>query len=428
MKSIPNLLKELRVGTLSLSNYIDQTETIFNEREPDVLAFVPEAGRFDRLRREADALLAQYPNPAKRPPLFGLLVGVKDIFHVNGFETRAGSQLPPAILAGEESAAVTTLKNMGALMMGKTVTTEFAYFGAGPTRNPHHLGHTPGGSSSGSAAGVGAGLVPIAFGTQTIGSINRPAAYCGVVGYKPSYDRISRAGVIPLAPSLDHIGLMAVDVAGIFHVAPFIAKNWQTPAPDLDKPKLGIPVGAYLEHASPEGKRHFDGVCDHLRRQGYEVVEMPAFPDFQEIVDRHLLINARESYEVHTNWFAEFGELYHPKTAELLERGKTISPAALAAAKGGQTQLRHELTALMDEHGIDLWIAPPATATAPAGLTSTGNPIMNLPWSHCGLPTVNVPAGKGDNGLPLGVQFAGRWYDDERLLVWAMALEAAMVA
>ncbi len=141
-----------------------------------------------------------------RPPLFGIPIGIKDIFHVNGFSTHAGSRLPPKQLMGEEAKCVSDLKKAGALILGKTVTTEFAYFEPGPTMNPHNPNHTPGGSSSGSAAAVAAGLCPLALGSQTIGSIIRPASFCGVVGYKPSYDRISRDGVIPVSPSLDHIG------------------------------------------------------------------------------------------------------------------------------------------------------------------------------------------------------------------------------
>ncbi|NJN43856.1 MAG: amidase [Anaerolineae bacterium] len=182
---------------MDLSHRIDALEKLFTAREPEVLAFVPEEGRFDRLRQDAEALENKFPNRDQRPAIYGTLIGVKDIFHVDGFPTRAGSQLPPDILTGPESDAVSRLKAAGALIVGKTVTTEFAYFAPGPTRNPHNPAHTPGGSSSGSAAGVAVGLCEIALGTQTIGSVNRPAAFCGVVGYKPSYDRIPRAGLFP---------------------------------------------------------------------------------------------------------------------------------------------------------------------------------------------------------------------------------------
>ena len=234
---------------------IDQVEVQFNACEPQVLAFMPEEARFDRLRREARQLLDRYPQPDRRPPLFGVLVGVKDIFRVDGFPTRAGSRLPCELFEGEEAASVTRLKQAGALILGKTVSTEFAYFAPGPTRNPRNLQHTPGGSSSGSAAAVASGLCPLALGTQTIGSIIRPAAFCGVVGYKPSYDRVSRSGVIPLSPSLDHVGLFAVNVADVARGARVLISNWRLEIEDRH-PILGIPEGPYLNSAGEEGFRH----------------------------------------------------------------------------------------------------------------------------------------------------------------------------
>ena len=192
MIELTQLITGLRAGELSISDYVDHLEARFQEVEPLIEAFVPEPDRFARLRRDAATLLERYPAPESRPPLFGIAVGVKDIFHVKGFTTRAGSQVSPELLQGPEAAVVTALRNAGALILGKTVTTEFAYFAPGPTRNPHNPAHTPGGSSSGSAAAVAAGLCPLALGTQTIGSIIRPASFCGVVGYKPSYDRVSR--------------------------------------------------------------------------------------------------------------------------------------------------------------------------------------------------------------------------------------------
>src|SRR3972149_2199567 len=184
---------------------IDQFEELYKIKEPRIHAFLPEAGRSARLQREAGALDRKLGKQAKHSPLFGLLLGVKDIFHADGFPTQAGSRLPTRALRGPKAASVTLLHKAGMLIAGKTVTTEFAYFSPGPTRNPHNTAYTPGGSSSGSAAAVAAGLVGLALGTQTIGSTTRPASYCGVVGFKPSLGRISTAGVIPLAKSLDHV-------------------------------------------------------------------------------------------------------------------------------------------------------------------------------------------------------------------------------
>ena len=412
---------------------LDRLEAHFDAREPEVLAFLPEAGRFDRLRREARALLDRYPQPGARPPLFGVLVGVKDIFHVDGFITRAGSRLPPQVLQGTQAESVTVLKNAGALIFGKTVSTEFAYFAPGPTRNPRHPDHTPGGSSSGSAAAVAAGLCSLALGTQTIGSITRPAAFCGVVGYKPSYDRISRAGVIPLSPSLDHVGVFTTDVSDAARAASLLCRDWGLEIRDWRpvlsvvegleiverKPVLGIPEGPYLARASAEGLAHFRGVRERLTAAGYEIVSVPAMPDFDEIHARHNLIVAAEAARVHAEWFARYRELYHSKTAELIQRGQMVSDDALTQALAGREKLRNELTALMDANGIDIWITPAAPGPAPRGLDSTGDPVMNVPWTHTGLPTLNLPSGTNLDGLPMGLQVAGRWYADEALLAWA---------
>lgn len=404
---------------------IDQIEKHFNECEPEVLAFLPEAGRFYRLRREARQLLDRYPQPDRRPPLFGMSVGVKDIFRVDGFSTRAGSSLPPDLFAGEEAESVTCLKQAGALILGKTVSTEFAYFAPGPTRNPHNLRHTPGGSSSGSAAAVAAGLCSVALGTQTIGSIIRPAAFCGVIGYKPSYDRISRSGVIPLAPSLDHVGLFAANVADVEHAAQIVVIDWRSEIKDR-QPILGVPEGPYLNSASEEGLRHFQLICDRLRAAGYEIKSVPAMPDFEAICSRHNLIVAAEAARVHAEWFARYGDLYHPKTAELIRRGQAVSDEALTDALLGRAQLRAELSELMVAQQIELWITPATIGPAPQGLDSTGDPVMNLPWTYCGLPVINLPCGTNEAGLPLGLQIIGGWYKDEQLLTWTEELECVV--
>lgn len=418
--TLSTLITSLRSGERDLLAYLAELEAQFVAREPEVLAFVPEDGRFPRLRRQAQELLARYPDPATRPPLFGLPVGVKDIFHVDGFPTHAGSQLPPELLAGPEAASVTSLRQAGALILGKTVTTEFAYFGPGPTRNPHNPAHTPGGSSSGSAAAVGAGLAPLTLGTQTIGSINRPAAYCGVVGYKPSYGRISTAGVIPLAGSYDHVGLFSPSVAGLAEVAAVMMPDWCRESADFalstqrSALTLGIPAGPYLAHAEAEGLAHFEAVCGRLAAAGHILKRVPAMADFEQIYDRHQALMAAETAAVHADWFAAYGPRYHPKTRELIERGQAVDPATLNPAH--RAQLRAELTALMDEHGLDAWVAPAAPGPAPHGLASTGNPVMSLPWTQSGLPTLNIPTGTAANGLPLGTQFIGRWWGDEHLL------------
>jgi Asp-tRNA(Asn)/Glu-tRNA(Gln) amidotransferase A subunit family amidase len=333
--------------------------------------------------------------------------------------TQAGCRLPLADLQGDEAESVTRLKTAGALIMGKTVTTEFAYFSPGPTRNPYNPEHTPGGSSSGSAAAVGAGLCPLALGTQTIGSIIRPAAYCGTVAFKPTYDRISRIGVIPLSPSLDHVGFFTQDISTAKRVASSLYKDWDESVSLSRKPILGIPEGPYLESASDFALARFGAICDSLADAGYELRRIRVMDDYREVRARHEVIIAADAARVHEKWFEKYKNLYSSKLTELIRRGQSITASQLQDALKARDIFRVEITQAMNENNIDLWISPPTTGPAPKGLDSTGEPEMNLPWTQIGFPAVNIPAGKSPNGLPMGLQVVGKWNMDEELLAWA---------
>jgi Asp-tRNA(Asn)/Glu-tRNA(Gln) amidotransferase A subunit family amidase len=428
INSLPELARQLRSGELPLQRYIEQLQAHFESREPSVLAYMPEPNRFERLQRDAESLVKKFPTPGSRPPLFGIPIGVKDIFHVDSFPTSGGSKLPPEVLKGEQAESVTLLKNAGALIFGKAVSTEFAYFGPGPTRNPHNPNHTPGGSSSGSAAAVGANLNPLTLGTQTIGSIIRPASFCGVVGFKPTYDRLSRAGVIPLSPSLDHIGFFTADAASANRVASVLLKTFKVSETLKVSPVLGVPEGAYLNCASEEGLKHFRSTCDRLRSAGCTIKSVEAMPDFEQIRARHNLIVAADAAKVHKDWFAQYGDLYHFKTVELIKRGQGVSDSDLAEALKGRGTLHDELTRLMNDHGIDIWLSPSAIGAATKGLDSTGDPVMNLPWTHCGFPAINLPSGFNAEKLPMGLQLTSRFNTDEELLAWAVEIEKVLMA
>lgn len=398
----------------------------FEAVEPRLHAFLAEPSRWERLAAEIAAVVRRWPDEAARPRLFAVPVGVKDVFHVDGLPTLAGFAVAPMPLPSEEAAAVRRLRAAGAVVAGKTVTTEAAYFEPGPTENPRAPGHTPGGSSSGSAAAVAAGLVPVALGTQTIGSICRPAAFCGVVGFKPSRERIPRAGLVPLSPSLDHVGLLAASVAWAERAAAALCDGWRAGVGSARPPRLALPVGPYLEAVETAGRKHLEEVAKRLRDAGYELLETPALADFPAIAERHQRIVAAEAATVHDAGHRSHPERYRRRTAELVERGRRIAPAVLAADLDGRERLRHELAVLMDEHRIDLWLSPAAPGPPPAGLEATGDPVMNLPWTHAGVPVVALPAGQTPDGLPLGVQLAGRFGCDEELLAWATELAALL--
>ncbi len=426
----PDRLTELsdsfRNNRFSARDYLKKLEGLFVDRDPVVKAFVPEVtDRFELIRRELAQLESKYEDPFSRPPLFGIPVGVKDIFHVEGFTTRAGSRLPPDLFSGPEARCVSILKSAGAIVLGKTVTTEFAYFAPGPTRNPHNLEHTPGGSSSGSAAAVAAGLCPLSLGTQTIGSVLRPASYCGVVGFKPSHGRIPLEGVIPLAPSLDQVGFFTADVEGAMLVASIICQGWkekQEPPPFV----FAIPEGPYLEKASEEGMRHFRHVCDRLSGFGFDIRAIEMLSDFEEIAERHNALVAAEAAMVHREWFGTYPESYHEKTAELIRRGQVIDSDFLDVCRDGRKQLRAIIMNEMEQNGFSVLLAPAAVGSAPQGLASTGDPVMNLPWTYAGLPALSIPSGVSRGGLPMGLQLVGPWMGDEAFLAQARRVAEAL--
>lgn len=404
----------LREDSRSAAAYVADLYERIDEHESDVRAWAGGPKPREWVEAEVEALARRYPEPERRPPLYGVPVGVKDIFHVEGLPTRAGSELPPGVLAGSQAAVVTALREAGALVLGKTVTTEFAYFEPGPTRNPHDLAHTPGGSSSGSAAAVAAGMCPLAVGTQTIGSVIRPATFCGIVGFKPSYGRIPLDGVIPLASAVDHVGLFTQDLAGMQLAAAVCVDGW-TESVDPDRPVLGVPDGEYLSQATETGLDRFENHVDALESAGFEVRRVSAFEHVDAVNDRHEQLVAAEAALAHHEWFDEYSDRYADSTAELILDGQAVSVKEHADARRGRERLRRSLEATMAEHEIDVWITPGAPGPAPEGIESTGDPVMNGPWTHAGMPAVAIPAGTVD-GLPVGLQCVGAFGADERLL------------
>lgn len=416
---LAEIADRLRSGDLDLHTYIDTLCDRIEQVDPQVQAFLPEPTRRARLHAAADELLATFPDPDDRPLLFGAPTGIKDIFHVNGFVTHAGTAVPPEEFAGEEAVSVRRLRDAGGLVAGKTVTTEFAFFEPGPTRNPHNLTHTPGGSSSGSAAAVAAGLCPLAFGTQTIGSVIRPAAFCGVVGFKPTLHRIPSAGLVYFSRTIDQIGLFTQDVAGMALAAAALCDDWEEVSlSEDDIPVIGVADGPYLRQASPEALAAFHRQLQRLEAEGFTVWHVPTLLDIAEINQWHRRLVFGEFAREHAQMYARHRSLYRPRTAEIIELGKQVSDAELADLRGACIDLRDRLEKQMQQAGIDLWAAPAALGPAPAGLNSTGDPNMNLPWTTVGFPALTVPAGRV-NGLPVGLQLVARFSDDELLLAWA---------
>ncbi len=419
---VGEVVEGVRDGSLDLLEHVEQLCDRIDEIEPHLQALVPEEGRRRRMVADAQGVLDRVGGSVDLAlSLSGVIVGVKDIFHVDGFTTRAGSEVPADLLQGPEAASVTALRQAGAIILGKTVTTEFAAFAPAPTRNPHNPEHTPGGSSSGSAAAVAVGYSPLALGSQTAGSVNRPAAFCGTCGFKPSFDRIDIAGVLPCAPTVDTVGFFTQDVDGLVRAAAVLCNGWKSPS-SVEQPVLAIPEGPYIDQVDPEALDVFRSQVAMLEQAGYRVERAPAFGNIEAIIRRHRLLQTTEMFRVHTEWFSAHEAVYRDETAAAIREGSNTSDEDLERARAGTSQLRQELEQLMGDHGIDVWICPSALGSAP-GMDSTGDPAMNTPWTHSHLPAVSLPGGCTGNRLPVGFQCAAAWGHDEQLLEWSRGLE-----
>jgi Asp-tRNA(Asn)/Glu-tRNA(Gln) amidotransferase A subunit family amidase len=411
-------VRRLREGETDLETYLDELCDRIDRVDPELRAFVPESDRRERISESVDRLEAS--DDGDRPPLYGVPVGVKDIFHVDGLTTGAGTAVPPEIFQGPEASVVSTLRDAGAVVLGKTVTPEFAGGAPGHTRNPHDTDHTPGGSSSGSAAAVAAGLCPLALGTQTGGSVVRPASFCGVVGFKPSFGRIPREGVLARSETLDHVGLFTQDLEGMELAASIVCEGWESTAPDRE-PTLGVPEGPYLESATDRALADFEDRLRRLEEAGYGIERVRIFENFEETDQKRAKTHKAELAMHHEEWFEEYEPFYRAPCADRIRSGQKVTIEELLEGRRVIEQRRPTLEAAMDEHGIDVWVSPAAPDTAPEGITSTGDPVMNRPWTDSGMPAITLPAGEIE-GLPMGLQCTTRFMEGERLLGWAEGL------
>lgn len=429
---IARLAAELADEQISLGEYFSAALDRIDEAEGEIAALLPEQGRRERLLAEAEELRRRFPR-GSRPPLYGVLVGVKDLFKVEGTPRTAGSRLPATAFEGAESLIVTRLRELGAVVLGITVSTEFAYFSPGPTRNPRNLEHTPGGSSSGSAAAVAAGYCRLALGTQTIGSISRPASFCGIAGLKPSFGKLSAEGVFPFSWSADHVGFLAgsvgdartayAAVTGAVGAATQGRSGAAESAGDLGERVFLVPDDAYLRIAEEETLDRFEETLTRLEARGAVIRRTTVLSDIEEIRAAHRRMIAREFAETHRELVERYRELYTESSLSLIEEGRRVSDEELREARVGRARVRGLLDERLLAKGAAAWLSPATVGEAPRGIGSTGNPVMNLPWTYAGVPTVATPAGSGRRGLPLGLQIAGAFDGEESLLEVAAALE-----
>jgi Asp-tRNA(Asn)/Glu-tRNA(Gln) amidotransferase A subunit family amidase len=392
----------------------------------------------DEARCQTERLTAELRQGDYRGPLHGIPIGIKDIIDVFDRPTAAGSRLWANSIARHDATVVRRLRQAGAVILGKTVTTQYASYDPPPTRNPWKTDRTPGGSSSGSAAALACGSCFGALGTQTGGSITRPAAYCGVAGCKPTYGRVSAHGVVPLAPSMDHPGPMARCVRDLAILLQTLA------GPDLrdptcadravpnylaalsqarPAPRLGRLRGLFEERAEPVMHIFLEAAVETLRIRGATVVDVALPAGFSEVVTRHRTVMAVEAAAYHEPRLRRHPEDYGPNVTKLLEEGLACPTLEYARCKEHQRELSQAMAACFE--GVDALLTPATTGPAPDAAT-TGDPAFNSPWSYVGLPTVSFPAGWSADGLPLAIQLAGPAWSEADLLAVAAWCEGVL--
>ena len=347
--------------------------------------------------------------------LRGVPIGVKDIIETYDMPTGHNSPIFAGKVPFGDAACVALCRTANAVIMGKTVTTEFANRHPGPTTNPHNPAHTPGGSSSGSAAAVADGHVPVAFGTQTGGSVIRPAAYCGVIGYKPTFNDFSRTGIKMQCHSLDTLGLMARTLDDIALLRGAVLK---LPPIGIDRgiaaPRIGVCRTPIWDDASADTKALLERTATTLAAKAASVVDVAFAAPFTDILDDHAAISGWESARNYADERLRNPDKLSPELTAVLKRGMAVTLERYAAAQRKSVAFKAHVDSLFDK--VDVLLCPSAPGEAPAGVEFTGDPRFNSIWTLAGTPCVTLPAGTGANGLPLGIQLVGLRHEDDRLL------------
>jgi Asp-tRNA(Asn)/Glu-tRNA(Gln) amidotransferase A subunit family amidase len=415
----------IRDGRLTSRELVEACLAVIETREPDVQAWT----FLDREHalRQADAADDAHRHGRPHGPLHGVPVGIKDVFDTGDMPTEFGSALWAGRTPRYDANAIVRLREAGAVILGKTVTTEYAYFQPGKTRNPHNSAHTPGGSSSGSAAAVAAGMVPLAIGTQTNGSVIRPASFCGVVGFKPTHGLISRGGALLLSRTLDTIGVMARTVEDAALIAEMlIGFDEEDPdtrpvarpplaatassAPPLP-PKLAFVRTPAWPHAEPVTVEAFGELVEAL---GDAADEVQIGASFEAAIGLHRTIMEAEMAHNLRRDYDKGADKLSAQLRALIERGRAASAVDYQAAVAAIAPLNDALGDIFDRY--DAILTPAAPGPAPHGLDATGNPVFCTLWTYLGMPAVTLPLLTTESGLPMGVQLVGRRGDDARLL------------
>lgn len=428
-------LRAYREGRATVQDYVASCSQRISALEPRVQAWE----WFDPSRAMAEAE-ERAGGILQDLPLFGIPVGVKDIIATRGIPTRYGSRIYAGNVPTHSAWIVRRLEALGGLVMGKTVTTEFAYRQPGKTRNPWNTAYSPGGSSSGSAAAVASGFVPIAIGTQTLGSVIRPAAFCGVVGYKPTHGAISRTGIHPFAPTLDTVGVFARSVADAAWFGACLMgpdprddatlcagpeKTLHVPLEPLAAPpRLAIVHTPKWHLASDAQRQQFDGAIEKLRAAGASIREVNLPKLFDNAWDNVTVIMTREAVRSFASIESRHRIRLSPHLIEILDLGHRVTPEQYQRALARREEYRQWLDGVFERSDVIATI--PAPGEAPEGIASTGDATFCSLWTQAGMPAVTIPIGLGARHLPLGLQLVGRHREDEHALKVASWVESTI--
>ena len=421
--------KQIKSRDLSPVELVESLLSQYDSLEPSLNAWV----YLDRKALLADAQQKQeeLEKGVNVGPLHGVPIGLKDIYYTAGIPTTACSKVYEGFVPEYDATTVTLLKNAGAIMMGKTVTTEFACMDPSPTKNPWNPAHTPGGSSSGSAVAVATRMCPAALGSQTVGSVLRPASYNGVVGFKPTFGRVSRYGVIPVSWSLDHVGWMArsvEDAALLMQVMAVADPNEPItvglPADDFmaglashSAPRIGLIRRFFYDNSDEETRKHTDGIVNQLSRAGATIEEIPLPNSIDTAMEDQRTIMAVEGAAFHQPMYERQSQDYQPKLREMLRQGLATDGQTYSRALERRQQFTAEMQALAGK--ADVLLTPSTPTPALPDITNTGNTMFQGPWTSCGLPVITIPSGLAASGLPFGIQLASAPFSEPKLLAAA---------
>ncbi len=373
-----------------------------------------------------------------RTPLHGIPFGAKDIFDTAGVRTAAGSKIWADRVPDRDSAPVAIVKKAGAVLMGKAHTTEFAAGDPAPSKNPWNVEHTAGGSSTGSGVAVASRMIPWAFGSQTVGSVLRPASYNGIVGFKPTFGRISRLGVIPHAQSFDHVGVLTRSVADTAVLLAVLAgydpndpdcadepvDDYAAAVRDPSPPRYGLVRAWFNDQSDAETRLMIEEVAQKLANAGADIVEVDPGIDFGHGYESHRTMQQTEIAHFHASMFEDNEDLYGPKIADYIRLGFQYTATQYVTAMNYRREMQQLANDALDQ--VDVLLMPTVSAPAPRDLTQTGDTRFHSPWSFTGFPSITIPSALASSGLPLGAQMAAKPFQEAKLLAAASWAERTL--